>query len=106
MPRRREVPKRRILPDSKYHDLQLAKFTNVLMYDGKKSTAEQIAYGALAAWVQTDMKKLVAYSSVSHLGFCILGMFSLKMFLSATKAKKRIPSKTLISRLNRINLWP
>jgi len=38
-----------------------------------------IIYGALAAWVQTDMKKLVAYSSVSHLGFCMLGMFSLKM---------------------------
>jgi len=38
-----------------------------------------IVYGALAAWVQTDVKKLVAYSSVSHLGFCLLGMFSLKM---------------------------
>lgn len=38
-----------------------------------------IVYGALAAWVQRDMKKLVAYSSVSHLGFCLLGMFSLKM---------------------------
>jgi NADH-quinone oxidoreductase subunit M len=38
-----------------------------------------IIYGALAAWVQTDVKKLVAYSSVSHLGFCLLGMFSLKM---------------------------
>ncbi len=38
-----------------------------------------IIYGALAAWVQTDMKKLVAYSSVSHLGFCMLGMFSMKM---------------------------
>jgi NADH-quinone oxidoreductase subunit M len=37
-----------------------------------------IIYGALAAWVQKDLKKLVAYSSVSHLGFCILGMFSLK----------------------------
>ncbi len=37
-----------------------------------------IIYGALAAWVQADMKKLVAYSSVSHLGFCMLGMFSLK----------------------------
>lgn len=36
-----------------------------------------IIYGALVAWVQTDMKKLVAYSSVSHLGFCMLGMFSL-----------------------------
>lgn len=32
-----------------------------------------IIYGALVAWVQTDMKKLVAYSSVSHLGFCVLG---------------------------------
>ena len=38
-----------------------------------------IIYGALAAWVQDDIKKLVAYSSVSHLGFCVLGMFSLKM---------------------------
>lgn len=38
-----------------------------------------ILYGALAAWVQGDMKKLVAYSSVSHLGFCMLGMFSLKV---------------------------
>ncbi|HMO17252.1 MAG TPA: NADH-quinone oxidoreductase subunit M [Oligoflexia bacterium] len=32
-----------------------------------------IIYGALVAWVQTDMKKLVAYSSVSHMGFCVLG---------------------------------
>ncbi len=38
-----------------------------------------ISYAALAAWVQTDVKKLVAYSSVSHLGFCMLGLFSLKM---------------------------
>jgi len=38
-----------------------------------------ILYAALAAWVQTDVKKLVAYSSVSHLGFCMLGLFSLKV---------------------------
>src|ERR1043166_3114200 len=38
-----------------------------------------IIYGALGAWVQSDVKKLVAYSSVSHLGFCLLGMFSLKL---------------------------
>ncbi|MHC5109657.1 MAG: complex I subunit 4 family protein [Planctomycetota bacterium] len=38
-----------------------------------------IIYAALAAWVQEDVKKLVAYSSVSHLGFCILGLFSLKL---------------------------
>lgn len=36
-----------------------------------------IIYGALCSWVQKDVKKLVAYSSVSHLGFCMLGMFSL-----------------------------
>jgi NADH-quinone oxidoreductase subunit M len=37
-----------------------------------------IIWGALAAWAQQDIKKLIAYSSVSHLGFCMLGMFSLK----------------------------
>jgi NADH-quinone oxidoreductase subunit M len=36
-----------------------------------------IIYGGLICWVQTDVKKLVAYSSVSHLGFCVLGMFAL-----------------------------
>ena len=36
-----------------------------------------IIYGALVAMVQTDMKKLVAYSSVSHLGFVMLGIFAL-----------------------------
>lgn len=36
-----------------------------------------IIYGALVSWVQQDMKKLIAYSSVSHLGFCVLGMFAL-----------------------------
>lgn len=36
-----------------------------------------IVYGALGALAQSDIKKLVAYSSVSHLGFCMLGMFSL-----------------------------
>jgi small subunit ribosomal protein S7 len=46
MPRRREVPKRVILPDPKYHDRLVAKFINALMLGGKKSTAEQIVYGA------------------------------------------------------------
>ncbi len=36
-----------------------------------------IIYGALVAWVQQDIKKLVAYSSVSHLGFCVLGLVAL-----------------------------
>lgn len=46
MPRRREVPKRVILPDPKHHDRMVAKFVNALMLDGKKSVAEQIVYGA------------------------------------------------------------
>jgi NADH-quinone oxidoreductase subunit M len=36
-----------------------------------------IVYGALVALAQSDMKKLIAYSSVSHLGFCMLGIFAL-----------------------------
>jgi NADH-quinone oxidoreductase subunit M len=36
-----------------------------------------IIYGALVSLVQADMKRLVAYSSVSHLGFCMLGLFAL-----------------------------
>jgi len=47
MPRRREVPKRQILPDPKFGSETLAKFVNILMQDGKKSTAEKITYGAL-----------------------------------------------------------
>ncbi|RLB01392.1 MAG: 30S ribosomal protein S7 [Deltaproteobacteria bacterium] len=46
MPRRREVPKREILPDPKYHDKLVAKFINGIMRKGKKSLAERILYGA------------------------------------------------------------
>lgn len=47
MPRRREVPKREILPDPKFGSVELAKFMNVVMLDGKKAVAERIIYGAL-----------------------------------------------------------
>ena len=47
MPRRREVPKRKILPDPKYKDQTIAKFINIMMLDGKKSVSEKIMYGAL-----------------------------------------------------------
>jgi small subunit ribosomal protein S7 len=47
MPRRREVPKRKILPESKYGDELLAKFMNNLMFRGKKSIAERLVYDAL-----------------------------------------------------------
>jgi len=46
MPRRREVPKREILPDPKFASTEVAKFINVLMDSGKKSVAERIIYGA------------------------------------------------------------
>ena len=38
-----------------------------------------IVYGAMVTLVQKDMKKLIAYSSVSHLGFVMLGIFALNM---------------------------
>jgi len=47
MPRRREVPKREILPDPKFSNVDVSKFVNVLMTRGKKSVAERIVYGAL-----------------------------------------------------------
>ena len=46
MPRRREIPKRVILPDPLYHNEEVAKFINVLMLEGKKAVAERILYGA------------------------------------------------------------
>src|SRR5579863_2125987 len=46
MPRRREVPKREILPDPKFGNVDVSKFVNVLMLSGKKSIAESIIYGA------------------------------------------------------------
>jgi small subunit ribosomal protein S7 len=46
MPRRREVPKREILPDPKFGSQDVSKFINVIMQAGKKSVAERIVYGA------------------------------------------------------------
>ena len=47
MSRRHSAEKREVLPDAKYGDIVLTKFMNSLMYDGKKSAAEEIVYGAL-----------------------------------------------------------
>jgi len=46
MPRRREVPKRDILPDPKFGSVEVSKFINAIMQSGKKSVAERIVYGA------------------------------------------------------------
>ncbi|MFM9956885.1 MAG: NuoM family protein [Phycisphaerales bacterium] len=50
--------------------VEYAPFIGVLSIVG-------ILYGGLICWVQRDVKKLVAYSSVAHLGFCVLGLFAL-----------------------------
>ena len=47
MPRRREVPKRKITPDPKFQDRVLAKFMNDMMRKGKKSIAEGVCYKAM-----------------------------------------------------------
>ena len=56
MPRRREVPKRDILPDPKFGSVDVSKFVNVLMTAGKKSVAERIIYGAFAQIQQKSGK--------------------------------------------------
>jgi small subunit ribosomal protein S7 len=47
MPRRREIAKRDILPDPKFHDKTVTRFLNKLMVQGKKSTAQKIFYGSM-----------------------------------------------------------
>lgn len=47
MSRRHRAEKREVLPDPKFGDVVLSRFMNVLMYDGKKSTAESIVYAAM-----------------------------------------------------------
>ncbi len=47
MPRRRQIEPRQPLPDPKFKSVELAKFINMIMFSGKKSTAEGIVYGAL-----------------------------------------------------------
>jgi len=52
MARRRRAERREINPDAKYGDLIVAKFMNCLMYEGKKSVAEGIVYGAFDSMQQ------------------------------------------------------
>ena len=47
MSRRRDIPKREVIPDPKYRDVLVAKFVNRLMLDGKKSVAQNMFYQAL-----------------------------------------------------------
>ena len=56
MSRRRRAEKREVIPDAKYGDTVLAKFMNSLMYEGRKSVAERIIYGAFDA-IQSKTKQ-------------------------------------------------
>ena len=55
MSRRHSAEKREIIPDAKFGDIVITKFMNSIMYDGKKSTAEGIVYGAFDS-IQTKLK--------------------------------------------------
>lgn len=64
MPRRREVPKRDILPDPKFGSIAVSKFMNAIMQDGKKSVAERIVYGAFDIVAQkTDKEPLEVFNA-------------------------------------------
>ena len=56
MSRRHQAEKREVLPDPKFGDRVLSKFMNNLMYDGKKSVAERIVYGAMGR-IEDKMKR-------------------------------------------------
>ena len=60
MPRRRVIGQRKILPDPKFKSELLAKFVNILMVDGKKSTAEKIVYTALDTMAEKSGKDHLA----------------------------------------------
>jgi small subunit ribosomal protein S7 len=55
MSRRHRAEKREVIPDAKYGDIVLTKFMNSIMYDGKKSTAEAIVYGAFDS-IETKLR--------------------------------------------------
>jgi small subunit ribosomal protein S7 len=62
MPRRREVPKRQLLPDAKFGSELVTKFINQIMLDGKKSVAEQIVYRAFDIVIEkSNTKNIVEY---------------------------------------------
>ena len=61
MSRRRAAIKREVLPDHKFKDKILTKFMNRIMFDGKKSVAENIVYGALQMIADKTKKKEIEF---------------------------------------------
>jgi small subunit ribosomal protein S7 len=56
MSRRHAALKRECLPDPKFHNLVVAKFTNALMYDGKKAVAEAVVYDAIDSLAKSSKR--------------------------------------------------
>ena len=54
MSRKRKAPVRKVYPDPKFRSELISKFINCIMYDGKRSTAERILYGALEKIKETN----------------------------------------------------
>ena len=69
MPRRREVPKREILPDPKFGNVELSKFMNVIMEGGKKAVAERIRIEISKIVVETEKGSLSVTESIGVAAF-------------------------------------
>lgn len=95
MSRRRQAEKRVILPDPKFADMVLSKFINNLMYDGKKSTAESIVYGAIEI---LDGKKPVNENSEDGEAAVAINSKSVGLGLFHTALKKVKPRIEVRSR--------
>ena len=78
MSRRKAATKREILPDSKYHNLVVAKCINVVMWDGKKEVAENIVYGAM------DKLKSIAKDGKDELAVFLEAVDALKPSVEVT----------------------
>ena len=89
MPRRREVPKREILPDPKFGNVELSKFMSVIMEGGKKAVAERIIYGAL----ETMEQKTEALESFEKILGYDPDFADVKSRVEAIKSGKSEPSK-------------
>jgi len=68
MSRRHAAEKREIVPDPIYKDVRVAKFINKIMFDGKKTVAEKIVYGAFEI-IEKNIKSILLKLSLQLLIF-------------------------------------
>ena len=76
MPRKGPAPKRPLDVDPVYGSPVVTQLVSKVLKDGKKQTAQRIVYGALVAMTQTDVKRMLAYSSIAHAGYLMLGIIA------------------------------